>query len=71
MFKKLKEIMSKDLKENMRILSHQIEKTNKEIQIILKEELHKNSVVEKYSNSKTSLGGHIWTISTKTQPTWR
>lgn len=34
MFKKLKEIMSKDLKENMRILSHQIEKTNKEIQII-------------------------------------
>ena len=34
MFKILKVTMSKELKENMRTLSHQIQKTNKELQSI-------------------------------------
>lgn len=35
MFKELREIISKEIKENMRMLSHQVENISKEIEIIL------------------------------------
>ena len=39
MFKELKETMSKELKKSMRIKSHQIGNINKEIQIIIKNQI--------------------------------
>ena len=52
MFKELKEIMYKELKENKTIMNQQIEILNREIEIILKgiKEPNRNSQVEKYNN---------------------
>ena len=49
-FKELKKAMCKELKESMRIVSHQIEKTNEDIDIIKKKkkEPNKNSAVENF-----------------------
>lgn len=39
MFKELKETSSKELKENMRSVSHQMESINKEVKIIIKDNI--------------------------------
>lgn len=46
MFKALKETISKELKESMRLVSHQIESINQELEIIGKK-YQTNSEVEK------------------------
>ena len=54
MFKELKETILKELKETMMIMSHQIEKINRGIQISLifktKPKTNRNSGVERYNN---------------------
>lgn len=60
MFKERKEIVSKELKENIMAVNHQIEIINKEVKIIFKNELHGYSGVEiAIMEMKNSLKGQI------------
>lgn len=56
MFKELKETSSKELKESMRTVSHQMESINKEVKIIIKESIEVLKLKKHNWNEKFTRG---------------